>query len=222
MIAKYIDHTILKPTTTLEEVNKVCEEAIRHQFASVCVPPYFVANAAAIMQGASSSVCTVIGFPFGYSNYNAKAIEARKAVKDGATELDMVMNIAAFRDKNYQFLKQEIQKVIEVISEKKLLLKVIIESGILSDEEIIFCCKFYKDFDVQFLKTSTGYAEKGSSIEAIALMKQHLPSYMQIKASGGIKTFAFAQALLNAGATRLGCSASVAIINSQETSSGGH
>src|SRR5687768_3785259 len=125
MIAQYIDHTVLKPTATLEEVNRVCEEAVQHGFATVCIPPYFVANAAAILRGSSPKVSTVIGFPFGYSNYNAKVIEVRKAIKDGAAELDMVMNIAAFRDKNYQFLKQEVQKVIEVISEKRLLLKVI-------------------------------------------------------------------------------------------------
>ncbi len=215
MIAQYIDHTILKPTTTVQEVKKVCEEAIHYGFASVCIPPYFVADAAMALQHASSKVSTVIGFPFGYNNYHAKLIEVKKAIKDGAKELDMVMNIIALKNKDYHLLNQEIKKITEVISENNLVLKVIIESGILSDEEIIDCCHLYKDYDVKFLKTSTGFAEKGASIEAIKLMRKHLPWYMEIKASGGIKTYAFAQSLLNAGATRIGCSAGIAIVNGE-------
>ena len=214
-IAKYIDHTILKPTTSLEDIEKVCNEAVQYGFAASCIPPYFVAAASRILKGTQIKIATVIGFPFGYNHYLAKTVETEEAIKDGANEIDMVMNIAAFRNKDFQYLEKEIEKILNVSKASNALLKIIIETGVLSNEEIIKCCELYKNYPVDFLKTSTGYAEKGASVEAVTLMRQHIPERIQIKASGGIKTFQFATALINAGATRLGCSAGVTIINEE-------
>ena len=220
-IAKYIDHTVLKPTTSLADIEKVCSEAIQYGFAAVCIPPYFVSAASGILKSTQIKIATVIGFPFGYNHYLAKAVETEEAITDGANEIDMVMNIAAFKNNDFQYLEKEIENILS-ISQTDTLLKIIIETGLLSNEEIINCCEFYKNYPVDFLKTSTGYAEKGASVEAVSLMRQHLPQQIQIKASGGIKTIEFANALINAGATRLGCSASVAIVNGEDANAGGY
>jgi deoxyribose-phosphate aldolase len=221
-IAKYIDHTVLKPTTLLEDIKKVCGEAVQYGFAAVCVPPYFVSAASNILKGTQIKIATVIGFPFGYNHFSAKAVEAEEAIKDGANEIDMVMNIAAFKNKDFKYLEKEVENILKITKVGNTLLKIIIEIGLLSNEEIIKCCELYKNYPVDFLKTSTGYAEKGASVEAVTLMRQHLPPQIQIKASGGIKTFEFANALINAGATRLGCSAGVAIVNGQEGKESGY
>lgn len=219
-IARFIDHTILKPTTTKADVNRVCEEAIAFDFAAVCIPPVYVTEAQRKLAGTAVKVATVIGFPFGYHHIQTKVTEAEGAVNEGANELDMVMNIAAFKNGDFDVLEQEVAALLAVTQPNGLALKVIIESGILSEQEIITCCNLYKKFDINFLKTSTGYAEKGATLEAVKVMRQHLPASIQIKASGGIKTFEFAQQLLNAGAARLGCSASVAIIKEQQVDNG--
>lgn len=210
-IAQFIDHTILKPGTTLADIEKLCEEADTYKFASVCIPPYYVRDANQILTASQVKVCTVIGFPFGYSHYKAKMYEAEQALMDGADELDVVMNQAAFKSNDMAYLETEIGELVKLKKEDTVL-KVIIESGILTDEEIIKACELYKHYAVNFLKTSTGYAEKGASVEAVQLMRQNLPSHIQVKASGGIKTLDFARQLVEAGATRLGCSASIAIV----------
>ena len=212
-IAKYIDHTILKPTICIEDVKKVCNEAIQYSFAAVCIPPYFISEAFSLLKDSDVKVATVIGFPFGYNHCSSKEVDAEQAIEDGAEEIDMVMNIAAFKNGDYEYLKEEVDTILQVTERSNAVLKLIIETGVLSDEEIIRCCELYKNFNIDFLKTSTGYAEKGATIEAVKLMRQHLPEKIQIKASGGIKSFEFAKALIDAGATRLGCSASVAIVN---------
>jgi deoxyribose-phosphate aldolase len=211
-LAQFIDHTVLKPTTTLADIEKICSESIEYGFAAVCVPPYFAKDARQILGNASPKVATVIGFPFGYSHYRAKLAEAEQALNDQADELDIVMNIAAFKSNDLAYLETEINLLAKKAKEKNALVKLIIESGILSDEEIIRCCELYKHFPIDFLKTSTGYAEKGASVAAVALMRKHLPASIRIKASGGIKSYDFAMELINAGASRLGCSASVAIV----------
>jgi deoxyribose-phosphate aldolase len=218
-VAQFIDHTILRPTTTLADIEKVCDEAREFRFAAVCVPPYFVKDAAQMLANDETGLATVIGFPFGYSHYKSKLEEAYQAMEDGATELDMVMNIAAFKSNDMAYLESEIGAITGAAQEKNVLVKVIIESGLLTPEEIIRCCELYRHYPVGFLKTSTGYAEKGASVEAVSIMRRNLPANIQIKASGGIKTLAFARELLNAGATRLGCSASVAIVK-EETGTG--
>jgi deoxyribose-phosphate aldolase len=221
-IAHFIDHTILKPSTTLADIEKICDEAAQHGFAAVCVPPYYVRDANQILNGSPVKVATVIGFPFGYSHYKAKVEEVRQAIADGADELDMVMNIAAFKSNDMAWLESEIKEISTLIKEEGKVLKVIIESGILSEEEIIKCCELYKHYPVDFMKTSTGYAEKGATLEAVQVMRKHLPEGIQIKASGGIRDFEFAKQLVDAGATRLGCSAGVAIIKGEEVSSSGY
>jgi deoxyribose-phosphate aldolase len=221
-IASYIDHTILKQTTTTEDVIKVCNEAMEYQFAAVCIPPVYVQEAVKNLIGNSVKVATVIGFPFGYTYAEAKATEAKKAVADGANELDMVMNVTALKNKDYKGLEKEVKAVLDIAKANGAALKVIIESGVLTDEEIIRCCEIYRQFDIDFLKTSTGYAEKGATIEAVQLLRAHLPSSIKIKASGGIRTYEFAKSLVDAGATRLGCSASVAITKGEDAGTGNY
>lgn len=208
----YIDHTILKPTTLLADVEKVCAEARQYQFASACVPPPFVKQTREWLLGSAVKTCTVIGFPFGYSAIEAKLAEILLALVDGADELDIVINLLALKNNDWTYLANEANHLIPLIKEKGKTVKIIIESGVLTDEEIIKCCELYGMSGMDYLKTSTGYAEKGASIHAVALFKKHLPQGTGIKASGGIRDYKFAQSLVEAGATRLGCSASVAIV----------
>lgn len=208
-IASYIDHTLLKPTADRESIRRLCGEALEYRFASVCVPPYYVAEAARHLSGSGVKTGTVIGFPFGYSVIASKTAEVAEAIADGADELDMVICLAALKNGNWDYLGEEIGAISSLVAEKGKLLKVIIESGILSDHEIIRCTELYQKFRVQFLKTSTGYAERGATIEAVRLMRSHLPSEIRIKASGGIRTLDFARSLIEAGAARLGCSAGI-------------
>ena len=211
-IAECIDHTVLKPTTTISEIERLCAEAVQYGFAAVCIPPPFVKRADTILAPTAIKVATVTGFPFGYSVTEAKVAETILAVVDGAHEIDMVINLIALRQNDWTYLQKEVNLLREVCHNKGRILKVIIESGILADEEIIKCCEKLGPLGIDYLKTSTGYAEKGATLEAVHLMKKHLPANVRIKASGGIRDFAFAKALLDAGASRLGCSASVAIV----------
>lgn len=212
-IAAYIDHTVLKPTTTMGDVEKICAEAMKYQFAAVCVPPLYVKKAKELLGDSSIKVATVIGFPFGYAAIEAKVAELVLAIIDGADELDMVINISAIKNNDWQFLANEINAILPIVKNKNKLIKVIIESGILTDEEIIKCCDLYGAAGVDFLKTSTGYAEKGATVESVKLMRKHLADNVRIKASGGIKNYHFAKQLIDAGANRLGCSSSIAIVN---------
>ncbi|HVV04632.1 MAG TPA: deoxyribose-phosphate aldolase [Puia sp.] len=231
-IASYIDHTILKPATTHMEIKKICEEAVQYGFAAVCIPPSLVTLARQQLQIAVEEsilpkhddcvevsplqkVATVIGFPFGYSTLKAKVAEVEQALRDGAGELDMVINLTALRAGDWTYLEKEIQTLTTLVHDQDKVIKVIIESGILTDEEIIHCCAIASRVGVDFVKTSTGYAEKGASIEAVRLIRQHLPAGIKIKASGGIRTYEFARQLIEAGADRLGCSASVEIAKGQ-------
>jgi deoxyribose-phosphate aldolase len=236
-IASYIDHTILKPTVTYIEIKKICDEALLYRFAAVCVPPPGIAKAkeylaagqasslsagppASIPVGAPSpaspvKIATVIGFPFGYSVLEAKLAEAEQAAAL-ADELDVVINLVALRNGDWAYLEKEMQAIANLVHARKRTVKTIIESGILTDEEIVRCCEIYGRVGVDFVKTSTGYAEKGASVHAVELMRRHLPPSIQIKASGGIRSYTFARQLIDAGADRLGCSASVAIVQEEE------
>lgn len=219
-IASYIDHTILKPTTLVVDIERLCNEAKHYGFAAVCVPPPFVKKARELTLGSSVKVATVIGFPFGYSAIEAKLAEVLLAIADGADELDMVVNILAIKNDDWVYLANEINHIVPLVKHHNRGIKIIIESGILTDDEIVKCCGLYGPAGVDFLKTSTGYAEKGASVEAVQLMRKNLPPHVAIKASGGIRDYAFAKALLDAGATRLGCSAGVAIVEQQEAAQG--
>ena len=211
-IAAYIDHTILKPDTAIADVERLCGEAIEYNFAAVCVPPLYVKKAVQLLAGSTVKTATVIGFPFGYSAIEAKLAEVVLAIVDGADELDMVMNIAAVKNNDWQFIASEINAILPVIRNKNRVIKVIIETGMLTTDEIIKCCELYGAAGIDFLKTSTGYNGKGATVEAVQLMRQHLPPHIQIKASGGIRSFTFACELLSAGASRIGCSSSIDIV----------
>jgi deoxyribose-phosphate aldolase len=216
-LASYIDHTILKPAVSHIEINRICKEALEYGFAAVCVPPPFVVLA----KSSGVRVATVIGFPFGYSVSAAKLAEVEQALADGADELDIVINLVALKAGDWGGLETEMRALVEPIHGAGRLVKVIIESGVLTDEEIIRCCAIYGGLGVDFVKTSTGYAEKGATVEAVRLMRAHLQSNVRIKASGGIRTYALARQLIDAGADRLGCGASVEIIKN-EKAAGGH
>jgi deoxyribose-phosphate aldolase len=211
-ICSYIDHTLLRPAATIPEIHTLCEEALHYHFAAVCVPPPFVQEAKRRTGNSSVKTATVIGFPFGYSGIEAKVAEIVLAIVDGADELDVVINTTALKNNDWQFLANEINTILPIIRNRQKIIKVIIESGILTDEEIGRCCTLYGTAGVDFLKTSTGYAEKGASVHAVELMKKNLPGAVRIKASGGIRTYDFARQLIDAGATRLGCSTSVSIV----------
>jgi len=211
-INSYIDHTILKPTTTLAEIEKLCSEAIQYQFAAVCVPPLFVKKAKEILDNSIIKTATVIGFPFGYNAIEAKVAEIVLAMVDGADELDMVVNISAIKNNDWNFIASEINTIMPIIKSKDKIIKVIIESGILTDDEIIKCCDIYGAAGVDYVKTSTGYAETGATLHAVELIRAHLADSIKIKASGGIKSYEFAKELIEAGADRIGCSSSVKIM----------
>lgn len=219
---QYIDHTILKPTTLLSDIEKLCAEARQYGFAAVCVPPHFVKKAKELTEGSAVKVATVIGFPFGYSAVEAKIAEILLAIVDGADELDVVINISAIKNNDWGYLADEINHILPIVRSKHKVIKIIIESGILTDEEIVKCCAIYGAAGIDYLKTSTGYAEKGATVEAVRLFRQHLPANVGIKASGGIRDYAFAKQLVDAGATRLGCSAGVAIVEGQPAGEGGY
>ena len=214
---KYIDHTILKPTCLVADIEKLCAEAKQYDFAAVCVPPNFVKLAKEKLAGSTVQVATVIGFPFGYSATEAKIAEIILAMVDGADELDVVANISAIKNGDWSAIADEINHIMPIIRSKGKVIKIIIESGVLTDDEIIKCCDIYGIAGIDYLKTSTGYAEKGASVEAVKLFRKHLPDQVQIKASGGIRDYATAKLMIDAGATRIGCSAGVAIVSGANT-----
>lgn len=211
-IAPYIDHTLLKQTVTLSEIKNLCQEALEYGFAAVCVPPLYVKEAKRILNDSIIKTATVIGFPFGYCAIEAKVAEIVLAIVDGADELDMVANISAIKNEDWTFIANEINTIMPIVKNKGKVIKVIIESGILTNDEIIKCCDIYGAAGVDYVKTSTGYAEKGASIHDVQLIRTHLADTIKIKASGGIRSYSFAKELINAGANRLGCSASVQIV----------
>lgn len=211
-ITPYIDHTVLKPTTTQADIIKLCTEALENNFTAVCVPPLFVKMSKKMVANSTVKVATVIGFPFGYSAIEAKVAEIILAIIDGADELDVVVNISAIKNNDWQFLANEINTLMPIIRKQQKVIKIIIESGILTNSEIIKCCDLYGAAGVDFLKTSTGYAEVGATLEAVVLIRKHLTNSIKIKASGGIKSYTFAKQLIDAGADRLGCSSSLQIV----------
>lgn len=212
-ISRYIDHTLLKPTATEMDFRKLCEEIYQNSFYSACVPPFYVSFVKELLEYSDAKVCTVIGFPLGYHSTETKITEAQKALADGADELDLVMNINAFKSMAYETVKQEIKAIAEIAHEKKALLKVIIETAYLDNFDIRIACEICEEAGADFVKTSTGFAPKGADIEQVKLMREVLPSNIQIKASGGIQTYEQAMAFIEAGATRLGTSSGVAIVS---------
>lgn len=211
-IAAYIDHTVLKAETTLADIEKLCLEAAGAAFKAVCVPPNYVSAAKNYLADSGVRTATVIGFPFGYSVTAAKLAEIEQAIRDGADELDVVTNIAAVRNGDWTCVAEEVSRCTGLIHTHGRVMKLIVESGILTQEELERCCALVKEHGVDFIKTSTGYAARGASVDAVKTMRRLLPDSIGIKASGGIRSFAFAKELIEAGATRIGCSASLQIL----------
>lgn len=209
-LAKYIDHTLLKPEAEENEIVKLCQEAAEFEFASVCVNPCNVLLAAKLLKDSQVRVCTVIGFPLGANTTAVKVFEAMDALKNGATEIDMVINIGKLKEKNYSYVGEEIWKLAEAVKGKGLL-KVIVETCLLTDDEIVKISEIVRDSGADFIKTSTGFSKAGAKVEHIRLMKSVLGDSIGIKASGGIRDYETAMAMIEAGATRIGASASVKI-----------
>ena len=208
-----IDHTYLKPNGNLSIYNKLCKEAILHQFASVCVPPYYVKHCVNLVQNEYPVVCTVIGFPFGYNTTHSKLDEVEIAIEDGAEEIDIVINVSAVNDNDWNYVDNEIKVLTKFVKEKGKIIKVIFETAYLSDQEIIRLCNICISHQADFVKTSTGFADKGAEVRIIGLMKKTLNGQAKIKASGGIRDKATALEMIQAGADRLGASAGVKIIS---------
>ena len=209
--AKYFDHTILKAEATEAQVAKLCEEALANDFASVCVNQYYTKLVAEKLKGSDVKVCTVVGFPLGMSDVRVKAFETKTAIEDGAEEIDMVINVGALKDKKYDYVLNEI-RILKETCGKEIVLKVIIETCLLTDEEKIKACELAKEAGADFVKTSTGFSTGGAKAEEVAFMRKTVGEDMGVKASGGIHTAKEAQAMIDAGANRLGTSATLAII----------
>ena len=207
---KYFDHTILKAEATEAQVAKICEEALANDFASVCVNQYYTKLVAEKLKGSDVDVCTVVGFPLGMSDTRVKAFETKAAIEDGATEIDMVINVGAPKDGKYDYVLNDIRTLKKVCGD--VVLKVIIETCLLTDEEKVKACELAKEAGADFVKTSTGFSTGGAKAEDVALMRKTVGDAMGVKASGGIHTAEEAQAMIDAGASRLGTSATLAII----------
>lgn len=211
-IAKYIDHTLLKPEATAEDVKKLCKEALEYNFASVCVNGCYTKLVSTELFGSGVKTCTVVGFPLGAMSKEAKAFETIDAIKNGANEIDMVINIGALKDKNYTLVKEDIEEVVNV-AKGKAIVKVIIETCLLTEEEKIKACEIAKEAKADFVKTSTGFSTGGATVEDIVLMRKVVGEDLGVKASGGIRDYKTAMDMINAGASRIGCSNSIAIVN---------
>jgi deoxyribose-phosphate aldolase len=214
-LAPYIDHTILKPDTSEADVLKLCEEAVRYGFAAICIPPYFVRKCKQVLKESNVKIATVVGFPLGYAHTPAKVEEARRAIDEGADEIDMVINIIALKAGDMNYLKNELTSAATIVQLRGGKLKVILETGLLTDEEIITACKLCTELSVDFVKTSTGFVEQGATVEVVKLLRANLPKSIKIKASGGIRDAAFAIELINAGADRIGTSSGVRMMEKE-------
>lgn len=205
-IAGYVDYTLLRPGCTREEIRSLCEKALERGYAAVCVPPYFVSDAARYVEGSSVRVATVIGFPHGMHLTEVKVEEAQHALRMGAHELDMVINLAAYFSGDEAYVRAELERLAKLTHEVGALLKVILETALLSPPQIQQLCRWASESGVDFVKTSTGFAARGAEIEIVRLMRQSVPPTVGVKASGGIRTVEAAWAFIEAGATRIGTS----------------
>jgi len=210
-LARLIDHTLLKIDARKKEIEKLCDEAGKFNFFSVCTNPHWLKTVRDILEGSGVKVCSVSGFPLGSSNTEAKVLEAKWGVDDGADEIDMVMNVGAFKDRDYSFVLEEIERVVEVVGPDRVA-KVIIETCVLSDGEKAGASRLVKKAGAQFVKTSTGFGTGGATVEDVRLIRETVGDDMGVKASGGIRTFEQAVALVQAGATRIGTSAGVSMV----------
>ncbi|RME48939.1 MAG: deoxyribose-phosphate aldolase [Caldilineae bacterium] len=215
-LAQYIDHTLLKPDATVEQISRLCHEALKYGFAAVCVNPSYVRLAAQLLKGSPVKVCTVVGFPLGATSPEVKSYEAQQAINDGATEIDMVINIGALKSGNDELVERDIATVTRTAHNGGAICKVILETALLTDAEKIRACQLAKKAGADFVKTSTGFGGGGATVHDVALMRQVVGPAMGVKASGGIKGFEAARQMIAAGATRLGASAGVKIVQEAE------
>ena len=217
-IDNMIDHTILKADATEMEVEKLCTEALEYNFASVCINPSMVEKAANMLKGSDVKVCTVIGFPLGATTTEVKAFETEDVIKKGATEVDMVINIGKLKEGNIEYVKKDIEAVVNA-AKGKALTKVIIETCLLTDEEKVTACKLSKEAGADFVKTSTGFSTGGATASDIKLMRETVGPDLGVKASGGVRSLEDAMAMIENGATRIGASASIAICEGTKSNS---
>ncbi len=211
-LAKMIDHTLLKPEATEQQIYKLCNEAVENGFGAVCVNPCWVKTCVRALEGSNVKIASVIGFPLGATTTSAKRAEAAEALKSGAKELDMVLNIGQFKSGQLNAAMKDMQSLARLAHKNNALLKVILETCLLSDEEKVIACKLAIQAGVDFVKTSTGFSTGGATVEDVALMRETVGSKIGVKASGGIRTYEDAIKMVNAGATRIGCSAGVQIL----------
>lgn len=211
----YIDHTLLKPEATEEQVIKICDEAKKYEFASVCVNTYYTSLVSKQLEGTNVKTCVVIGFPLGATTKEVKAFETKQAIENGAQEIDMVINVGALKDKKYDTVRDDIKAVLDAAKDKALV-KVILETCLLTKDEIVKACELSKEAGVDFVKTSTGFSTGGATVEDVKLMRETVGSEIGVKASGGVRTTEDAEAVIAAGANRIGASASIAIVDGNQ------
>ena len=220
-VAKYIDHTLLKPDATADEIDVLCDEAEEFGFASVCVNPTWVKRAADRLRGSDVKTCSVIGFPLGATTPEIKAMEARRALRDGAREVDMVINIGALKSGDHELVRTDIEKVVDSAHEGGAIVKVILETSKLTDEEKVIASALAKQAKADYVKTSTGFGGGGATVYDVSLMRETVGPDMGVKASGGVHTAQEAEDMIAAGATRIGASAGVVIVGGTEGDAGG-
>lgn len=211
-VSRYIDHTLLKPEATRSEIETLCSEARAYNFASVCVNPTWVKECAFALYGSPVKVCTVVGFPLGATLGDVKGYETRRSIFDGATEIDMVMNIGALKSGANEIVSRDIEQVVNAAHDACAIVKVILETALLTDEEKVRACQLAKEAGADFVKTSTGFSKGGATVADISLMRQTVGASMGVKAAGGVKDLASANEMIAAGATRIGASAGVKIV----------
>lgn len=212
-LAKLIDHTLLKPDATKDDIKRLCEEAMKHSFWAVCVNPTYVSLATDILGGTEVKVCSVVGFPLGANTPEMKALEAERAINDGASEIDRVINIGALKSRDYEIVKRDIREVVEHAKARKdTVVKVIIETGLLTEEEKVMASRLVKESGADFVKTSTGFNAPGANVYDVKLVRKTVGPDFGLKASGGIRTYRDAVKLIEAGANRIGTSSGIAIV----------
>jgi deoxyribose-phosphate aldolase len=211
-LASMIDHTLLKPDATQDQIAQLCFEARKYNFASVCVNPANVKLCAELLKGSPVKVCTVIGFPLGATSTDAKVFETQNAIQNGATEIDMVINIGALKSRDLELVASDIRSIVQAAHQGGAIVKVIIEAALLTDEEKTIACLLSKEAGADFVKTSTGFASGGATVEDVTLMRRVVGPAMGVKAAGGIRTLEDAENMIKAGATRIGASAGVKIV----------
>ncbi len=214
-LARFIDHTLLRPDASAADIDKLCDEAAEHRFAAVCINPTWVRRASERLRGTDVAVASVIGFPFGAGTTEVKALEARRAIRDGASEIDMVINIGALKSGMHDLVREDIARVSDACREAGAANKVIIETALLTDAEKVVACKLAVQAKADFVKTSTGYSTGGATVFDVALMREAVGPKMGVKAAGGIRTAEDVQEMIAAGATRIGASAGVKIVTGE-------